>query len=228
MNRITIRGPACYIVVILALISPASTAAEHAVGAQAGYGQGPGFMLNTTISDFARGFPLPVRFSLAYTSLDPGDAEAARRIFINDATNGTPSEDGKVWDLRCDLLHDLELFMNSRTYLVFGPRYSRFTGSFHYVGGNEQFDVTSRLWGIGVGLEGHYQLLGREDLDLVVALLLDYYLPAALSGHDTTYNPSGSDVNPRNDYEYDDADAAINQPELEPRLMVGFSYTFGR
>jgi len=228
MTRITNTGLVCYIVVILTLISTPVAATEHAAGVQVGYGQGPGVILNTTFSDFARGFPLQIRLGLAYTSLDPGDAEAARRVFINDATNGTPSEDGKVWDLRCDLLYDLELFMNSRTYLVVGPRMSRFTGSFHYVGGNEQFDVTSRQWGIGAGLEGHYQFLGREDLDLVVSALLEYYLPSSLSGHDTTYHHSGPDVNPRNDYTYSDADAAINQPKLVPRLMVGFNYTFGK
>jgi hypothetical protein len=217
----------CYVSVIFLIFSPVLPAAEHAAGGLVGYGQGPGFMLNTTVSDFAKGFPLDVRFGLTYTSLDPGDALAARRVFINDATNGTPEEDGRTWDLRCDLLYDLELFVNSRTFLVLGPRYSRFKGSFHYVGGNEQFDVTSRQWGIGAGMEGHYRLNSRRRLDLVVSAMLDYYFPAGLSGHDTTYNPHGSDVNPRGGYDWDDADAAINQPELVPRLMVGINYIFG-
>lgn len=227
MLRITKMNLICYIFVSILLLATSLSAAEKAVGGQVGYGEGLGFMLNTTVSDFAQGFPLDVRFGFSYTDRDPGDALAARRVFINDGTNGTPSEDGRAWDLRCDLLYDLELFMNSETYLFFGPRYSRFTGSFHYVGGNEQFDVTSRQWGIGTGIEGHYQLMGRQNLHLVLSAMLDYYFDSGLSGHDTTYNPHGSDVNPRSGYTYSDADAAINQPELVPRLMVGVNYTFG-
>ncbi len=228
MKRITILNPLCYTIVCLLLISPSLFATEKAVGGSVGYGQGFGFMLNTTLSDFAKGFPLDVRFGFSWTERDPGDPLAARRIFINDGTNGTPTEDGEAWDLRCDLLYDLELFMNSETYVFLGPRYSKFTGSFHYVGGNEQFDVTSRQWGIGAGLEGHYRLSSKRKVDLVLSAMLDYYFPSGLSGHDTTYNPHGSDVNPRGGYTYADANAAINQPEFVPRLMVGVNYTFGR
>ncbi len=228
MLRVTKLNLLCYIIVSILACSPALFAMEKALGGQVGYGEGLGMTVNYTMSDFARGFPLDVRLGLAYFERDPGDPEAARRVFINDATNGTPTEDGKVWDLRCDLLYDLQLFPSSRTYLVLGPRYSRFTGSFHYVGGNEQFDVKSRQWGIGVGLEGHYRFLGKENVDLVLSAMLDYFLDAGIGGHDTTYNPHGTDVNPRSGYTWADADAAIHQPKLVPRLMVGFNYTFGK
>jgi hypothetical protein len=55
---------------------------------------------------------------------------------------------------------------------------------------------------------------------------LDYYFSADLSGHDTLYAPDGEHVNPRNDYSYDDADAAINNPKLKIRFLVGLNYHF--
>ncbi len=212
----------------LLLFLPSLDAAERAAGVQLGYGRGFGFLLNSTVSDFAQGFPLDLRYGFAYTSLDPGDPVAARRIFINDGTNGTPTEEGRAWDLRFDLLYDLELFEKSETFVFAGPRYSNFTGSFHYVGGNEQFDVTSRQWGIGGGIESHHRLLNNQGMDLVVSAMLDYYLESPISGHDTTYKPGGGDVNARRNYTFGDADGAIRQPKLVPRIMVGINRKFGR
>ncbi len=180
------------------------------------------------MSNFAEGFPLELRYGVAYTSLDPGDPLAARRIFINDGNNGTPQESGRAWDLRFDLLYDLELFERSETWVFAGPRYSNFTGSFRYVGGNEEFDVTSRQWGLGGGIESRHRLLDRSGVDLVVSAMLDYYLEAPLNGHDTSYRPSGGDVNARRNYTFADADGAIRQPKLLPRLMVGISRSFGK
>jgi hypothetical protein len=212
---------------MLLLVVPGLVAMEKNAGLQVGYGQGPGFMLSTTVSEFAQGFPWDVRFGFVYSSLDPGDPRAARRTFINDGNNGTPQEDGSSWDLRLDILFETDLFPKSNTYLFAGPRYSRFTGSFKYVGGNEQFDVTSRQWGVGAGIEGRYPFLELKKTDLVVSAILDYYLEDSLSGHDTVYSPSGSNVNPRRSYNYGDADAAINQPKLVPRVMVGINYALG-
>ena len=213
---------------LLLLLSPRLDAAEHAAGIQLGYGRGFGFLVHSTVSGFAEGFPLDLRYGIAYTTVDPGDPLAVRRIFINDGTNGTPTESGRTWDLRFDLLYDLELFEKAETYAFAGPRYSSFTGSFRYVGGNEEFDVTSRQWGIGAGVESHHKLLRNERIDLVVTAMLDYYLESPLSGHDTTYDPGGGDVNARRNYTWADADGAIRQPKLVPRIMVGINRKFGR
>ena len=53
----------------LVLFPPCLLAVERAAGVQVGYGRGLGFILNTTVSDFAQGFPLDVRFGLAYDRL---------------------------------------------------------------------------------------------------------------------------------------------------------------
>ncbi|MCP4204418.1 MAG: hypothetical protein GY769_21110 [bacterium] len=228
MVRITILRPFSYTVACLLLFAPGLLATERTAGLQVGYGQDFGFMLNSTFSDFAKGFPWDARFGLGYTSLDPGDPLAARRIFINDGTNGTPTESGQAWDVRVDLLHDFKFFEKSETFYFVGLRYSDFTGDFRYVGGNEEFEVRSNQWGLGGGVESHHPLLNTEKVDLVITAMVDYYLESPLSGHDTTYDPDGADVNPRRNYTYGDADAAIRQPKLVPRVMIGVNRKFGK
>jgi hypothetical protein len=218
----------CTTILFLALLTTSLPALERTASVQFGYGDRLDFLLNTTISDFAQGFPLDVRFGFAYSSVDPGDPAAARKIFINDGTNGTPQEDGNTWDLRCDLVWDFNYFEKHETFLFAGPRYSQFTGSFKYVGGNEQFDVTGTQWGVGGGIESRYQLLESKRTELVLTAMLDYYLDDTLAGHDTAYSPGGSDINPRWNYTWGDADSAIDQPKFVPRLMVGISRRLGK
>ena len=52
-----------------------------------------------------------------------------------------------------------------------------------------------------------------------------------LTGHDTVYNPDDDNVNPTNDnqnnereFTYADADEAIKQPEIMPRIFVAILY----
>lgn len=62
--------------------------------------------------------------------------------------------------------------------------------------------------------------------DLVVSAGIDYFFSSRLSGHDTSYSPDEANVNPRNEYTYSHADAAVGQPKLEPLIMFGFRYSF--
>lgn len=208
---------------ILTLIPPPPcTATETTFSLLTGYNSGFAIQAGGTAYGFAQGFPFGVRFAVGYTLSQPGNALQARKIFINDATNGTPEKRGRVWDYRIDLLYPL-----SRTISVLGGvRFSAFTGNFRFVGGNEDFDVTSKQWGFGLGLEGEFRMNSR--IDLVVSPSLDFYIPATLTGHDTSYSPGGENLNPRKDYAYKDADRAINQPKWVPRMMVGLAYRFGR
>lgn len=56
---------------------------------------------------------------------------------------------------------------------------------------------------------------------------MDYYLPAKLQGHDTSYYPDNDNVNAKTDNEtdtkfrYKDADKAADQPKFMPRFLVG-------
>jgi len=190
----------------------------------AGYNGGLGFQLNLVTASFARDFPMNVQLGLAYTSMNPGNAADARKIFINDATNGDPEKSGWMWDVRFDFLYQVKLLSMQRAYVYGGPRYAMFTANFNFIGGNEDFDITSDQWGLGLGLKAYFAMGNR--FDFVTSAGFDYYFPSELSGHDTRYNSDGEDVNARNDYTYDDADNAINNPTFQLRLLVGVNYHF--
>ena len=191
-------------------------------GVVLGYNGGFGGQLNLSITNFQRGFPLSARFGIGYTAMEPGKSSDARRIFINNATNGTPEERGWRWNLSFDLLISLNILSNSLIYL--GPRYSIFTANFKYVGGNEDFDVTSSQFGVGGGLETQFPLV--PNLYMVFGAGAEYFLEGTLYGHDTSYSPDGDDVNPREDFSYSDADEAVNQPKILGRFMLGINYGF--
>ena len=64
----------------------------------------------------------------------------------------------------------------------------------------------------------------RRPPTFVLQAGFDWYGKAKLAGHDTAYLPSGDDVNPRNDYDWDDADAAIDQPRWEVVFSMGVRF----
>jgi hypothetical protein len=202
---------------------------RFSAGVMTGYNRGFGFQTNITAYNFAAGFPFELRFGMGYTLLNPGNAEDARRIFVNNATNGTPEKKGRSFDCRLDFLLPGSLFSKGRSYIVFGPRFSTFNGDFKYVGGNEDFEVKSTQWGIGGGIENHFRM--TSNLDLIIAVGLDQYFPSTLTGHDTSYSPDNDNVNPQNDnqdgdapFTYRDADKAIRQPMFMPRAMIGINF----
>ena len=155
------------------------------------------------------------------SSVEPGSSVAARRIFINNATNGTPVEKGNTSDLALDAL----VPVGGRGSFFAGVRYTHFKANFKYVGGNEDFDVTSSHWGVAAGLEARYPM--AQKVDLLLAGGAEYFFGSRLTGHDTSYARDGDDVNPREDYTYVDADDAVAQPTWRPVLAVGLSYRLG-
>jgi len=202
---------------------------KFSAGVITGYNRGYGIQANITAHQFANEFPFELRFGLGYTFLNPGRAADARRIFINDATNGVPEKKGSSFDFRFDFLLAKSFFGMNNSHMVFGPRFSTFKGNFKFIGGNEDFDVTSRQWGIGGGIENFFRM--ASNLDLVMAVGLDFYFPSTLTGHDTSYSPDNDNVTPRNDnqtdgfpFTYKDADKAIYQPRFMPRAMIGVCF----
>lgn len=204
---------------------PSPNARSLAVGGMLGFAGGRSLQGHAVAGRLAPSLPLEARLRLGYTRLDPGSSSAARRIFINNATNGTPEESGRVLDVDLDLLWRTGRLPGDEAFWSVGVRHSRFKGNFRYIGGNEDFDVTSSHWGLGVGAESRFGV-GRRSW-LVVHTGLDLFPRARLKGHDTSYSPDGDNVNPREDFGYDDADDAINQPRLRPVLLVGFQRLIG-
>lgn len=220
------RSVAAVIFAIGALpVTVAGQTSDLMVGGRFGYVDGVGVHLFAVKGDVAEGLPVMVRGSVGYVGTDPGSAPGARRIFINNATNGTPATRGRTLDASFDVMFDSDLVSWQRAFWYAGVRYSRFRGNFKYVGGNEDFDVVSNHWGLGAGLESYHAM--SPVLDLVLTAGLEYYHTSRLTGHDTSYTPGNDNVNPREDYTYADADDAIHQPKLRPVVSVGFGYRLG-
>jgi hypothetical protein len=198
-----------------------SQAADFRLTGLAGYNGGPGARLSAMASGFAAGFPLAIELGIGYASLDPGDPWASRKIFINDNTNGTPENSGWAWDFRLDFLYRTSLLGMNDSYLYAGVRRSLFTADFKFVGGNEDFEIRSNQWGLGVGARGAFPIGVRVEFMLTAGL--DYYFSTTLEGHDTAYGPDGLVVNGRENFTFTEADAAVNQPKLQPIALVGIS-----
>lgn len=205
------------------------THSKISAGFLTGYNTGVGFQGNIKVNNFAEDFPFELRIGIGYSFLDPGNAADARRIFINDATNGVQEKSGGMFDYRFDFLIPSSILGAKHSYFVLGPRYSSFIGNFKFVGGNEDFDVRSKQWGVGGGIEHFFKMSQR--LDLVLAYGVDYFFNGSLNGHDTTYSPNNDNVNARKDktndntlFNFNDADNAINQPKIMPRAMIGISF----
>lgn len=219
------------LLLLLTFTNQAQTSDESgfALGLSTGYNNGFGVQLNGTALQPLQSLPIQLRIGIGYTKLDAGNSADARRIFINNATNGVPEEKAKAFDYRFDVLWASGLFNLDEAYWSVGPRYSSYTANFKYVGGNEDFDVTSKQFGVGLGAESQFPISSK--LNLVAAAGLDYFFNNTLKGHDTNYNPDNDNVNPRDDnqndnveFTFDDANDAIKQPNFMPRVLFGVIY----
>jgi len=223
------QWPVCIVsaLVLAFCVHPAWVqATETTVGLGLGSSAGFGMQADVTFEQFTRDLPLSLRLSSAYSGRNPGNALDARRVFINDATNGTPHKDGRTWLLRFDLLLPIARVDQTPVRLGVGARRAFFTGTFDFVGGNEKFDVTSKSWGVGAFLDIGFVMSSR--LDFCLQLGFDHFFAARLEGHDTAYEPDGDHVNARNDYGWSEADAAVNQPSLEWFGLIGLRMRLGR
>jgi hypothetical protein len=213
-------------IIIFVLSSQMLESAEFRSGLNWGYYGGRGWDAYGSAYNFAKGLPLAARLNIGYVTLNPGNANDARRIFINNDQGGTVQKKGSVIRLSFDFLYPIKIMNLPEVHIYAGPRFASFKGNFKFIGDNEDFDVTSSHWGFGLGLETGFPISKR--LNFMVLTGMDYYASSTFYGHDTSYGPNGEKNNPREDYEYQDADQAINQPGFEPRLMIGLSYRLGK
>lgn len=193
---------------------------------QTGYYDGVGIHVSGTFANFAEGFPFAIRFGVGHAWVPSGDAILARRIFIDQNTGGNNNAraQGDLWDYRLDLIYPVKLLALDRGKVFGGVRYSDFNAYFEYIGGNETFDVINNEWGLGGGVETAFAL--SPFVDMTFSLGVDYFFRGELSGHDSYYYPNGDDRNAKENFTYADADAAINDPGVNTRLMMGIAYRF--
>ena len=201
-------------------VAPAR-AADLSVTAAGGWQGGGVLRLTGTAAHLWKGVPLAFDLGVGHAFVDPGDAAAARRVFINENTDGTPEKSGGVWDFRADAVWKLKVWRIDDAGLFAGVRYSMFRGRFKYVGGNEDFTISSDAWGVGVGARATWPVTHR--LAVTAALSLDWFPTQTLYGHDATYS-SNNVNNGRENFTWSDANAAVNQPWLLPSFLVGMSW----
>ncbi len=207
------------------LASPASAAPEKIIYAEAGTMNGFGLTAGFGLHRISPKFPIGFDFSVGYVfQSDPGNAVDARKIFINDATAGNNNivESGSAFFIGIDALYPILRQSIFELNVAAGPRYSSYAAFFDYQGGNEAFKVYSNAWGFGVGFKS---LLTISD-HFVIGLetTVQYFFNTQLKGHGFFYNANNQDDNPRNNYRYSDADAAINQPLFFPRVQLLLGY----
>ncbi len=79
---------------------PLAANPKYSIGIMTGYTGGFGINVSGTISEFSYDIPLAVRFSGGYNIREAGNPLDARKVFINDNTNGDPAESAHSFDLR--------------------------------------------------------------------------------------------------------------------------------
>jgi hypothetical protein len=213
------------IVVFATAAGDFARAAETSAGLGIGTIGGTGLQAEVVLADFTRDAPLSLRAAVAHAGRDAGVPMDARHVFINENTNGTPEESGKLWSLRLDLLLPVARLGAAPVTLGLGLRKAYFTGTFAFVDGNETFDVTGSPWGVGLSLDTALAMSRRTAFTLRVGV--DRYFDAALAGHGSTYAPDDQNVNAHEDYTWADADAAVNQPRWEVVALAGVRWRFG-
>jgi len=196
------------------------TGAKLNPGIDIGYYNGPGFSLYIT-SDSIPSKKTTGRFSLGISFPYPGNPVLARKVFINDATNGIPHGKGRSYNFGFDLIKKLRLKIYPKSKFFFGIRYSMFRAMFKYTGGNEEFTITSNNFGIGVGTDYYFKLTRKRSLKISTGI--DYFFKARIHGHDTTYYPDNQNINPRRSYGFSDADSSVNQPDIEFKIVFGLT-----
>ncbi len=202
-------------------------AVDLSYSAFGGYQNGLGTRVTATAADVIGGAPFGLSFGLGYAMVDPGNAGLARQVFINQADNGTPDKAGRVVDFRLDGVYFVNVTKMEELGFFGGVRYVMFDGRFHYIGGNEDFDVRGSDFAFGVGLRGAYRMNTRWSIAFSAGV--DVMPWRTLTGHDATYGSSGTPINARDNgagytYSWKDAARAINYPLVTPSLLVGVTW----
>lgn len=195
---------------------------KFSFGIMTGYTRNFGINVSGTISEFSYDIPLTIKLSAGYNFRDAGNPWDARKIFINDNTNGDPDKSGHAIDFRLDFAFPVNLLAIRKSLLYVGPRYSMTTSTFEFIGGNEFFDITASQFGLGTGLDLYFGI--NPSLSFVVSGGFDYYFGSKVGGHDSFYMPDGTDINGRQGYTYEDAAKSVNLPKYELRLMAGLNF----
>jgi hypothetical protein len=171
-----------------------------------------------------------MEIELGYSWTPAGNGTLARQVFINQDTGGDQDaqSSGGVLDFAFNATYPLvQSYGPVKFYAFGGPRIGHYDVRWDYVGGDEDFDVVSWVFGLGGGLRG-IMPLGKK-MNAVLQLGVDYYPRTSIYGHDATYYPNNNNINERNNgagytYTYADAVDATTVPHFRPRVMLGIQF----
>lgn len=193
-----------------------------------GYYDDLGVSLGLRIEDPTLKIPfyLQARVGTAY-QIEPGNAEDARKIFINDNTGGNIEEYGISYFVGLDFGWRLVLKEAIQVELNVSGLWNHYEAHFSFIGNNESFSVKTDALGLGVG--GNLRIVFSEKKSsLLVKCGVEFYPKTQIDAHGTYYyTPDGTDDSPRNAYTYDDADESINQPWFRPYIQIGIIFPIG-
>lgn len=206
---------------VIVLVAAALPVLAHSVNVyeefRVGYANDLALEVGFLATGLSPELPIGIKASLGYIrQVEAGNADDARRIFINDGTAGSPSEYGESWFYGVAVGYRIVASGSFQQNLMALGRRNHYNAHFTFTGGNEAFRVTTAQFGLGGGAE----LVLRSDprkTGFALSGGVEYYFPSRIDSHGTYfYTPDGTDERPRNDYTYADADASINQPVLRP------------
>jgi hypothetical protein len=216
------------LIMITLITSPLLPALQPYHEITLGYGQDLAVNMALRVEDSSPGFPLFVQGRLGYIyQKDPGNAELARQIFINDNQGGTIQKYGESYLVAMDLGWKAAYFEKFSLEIILSGLWNHYRANFSFLGNNEAFTVKTSPYGVGLGAAMRLPLSNRGS-SLMVKSGMEYYPKALIDSHGTFfYTPDGNDDQPRNDFTYKDADGAINQPEFRFLIQVGILYPVG-
>lgn len=203
---------------------PLSLQQELAVG----YYDDLGITLGLRLEDEKSHFPVYIQGRLGITyQFDPGNAEDARKIFINDNQGGNIQEHGQSYLLALDLGWKILQKDSLQLELNVSGIMNHYNAHFAFIGNNEAFIVRTTAMGIGLG--GGMNLdISDSQTSLIIKGGVEYFPKSRIDAHGTYYyTPDGNDDKTRQDYGYSDADGSINQPVFRPYMMVGIIFPIG-
>lgn len=193
-----------------------------------GYYGDMGTTLALRLDEDSADFPFFIQGRIGYIyQEDPGNAEEARKIFINDNAGGNIQKYGESYLVALDLGWKWKQFESLEIEWVASGLWNYYQAHFAFVGNNEAFAVKSAPFGVGLG--GNMRLRFRDSRSsLILKGGVEYFPKTLIDAHGTFYyTPDGQDDNPRNAYTYEDADAAVNQPDFRIFLQIGLLYPIG-
>ncbi len=193
-----------------------------------GYYDDLGVSLGLRIEDPTLKLPfyLQARVGSSY-QIEPGNAEDARKIFINDNTGGNIEEYGLSYFVGIDLGWRIVLKDAIQVEFNVSGLWNHYEAHFSFIGNNESFSVKTDSLGIGVG--GNLRIVFSErKTSLLVKCGVEYFPKSQIYAHGTYYyTTDGVDDSPRNEYTYEDADESINQPWFRPYVQIGIVFPIG-